>query len=154
MKVFSVNGAAELLEKDRRTLQRAMRGVKPDAYEGRNPRWRMRSFVDALERSSERHDDDRGQRADLNTLYERFDAAFDEMTAEPSLAKRRLTALELGPLIAQIDRMQRGVSAADGEPELLVQLRADKIFMLLPRGFEGPCEWSRDETWNKLAGME
>ena len=126
MKVFSINAAAELLERDRRTLVRAMRNVKPDAHEGKNPRWRLRSFIDALVRGNGHHVEGESQRTNLDALYAQFDAAFGELRAEPSLAQRRTMALKLAPQIRQMDRMKREVSAADGEPELLTQLRADK----------------------------
>ena len=58
MKTFSVNGAAELLERDRRTVTKALRHVRPDSYEGkgsrRAPRWRLANIVAALEKSAGR----------------------------------------------------------------------------------------------------
>jgi hypothetical protein len=157
MKVFSINGASEILERDRRTIARAMRHVTPDAKERGQPRWRMKTILDALGQTgvqTERRNDGGSQRAFLNSLYEQFDAAYDRMRAEPSLEKRRAMTLKLAPLIEQTDRLQREVSAAEGEPELLTQLRADKIYMLIMRGFEGPCEWSQAEVWEHFAGPE
>jgi len=41
--LFSINKAAELLEKDRQTLVRALRHVKPEGHERGQPRYRKRS---------------------------------------------------------------------------------------------------------------
>ena len=157
MRVFSINAASEILERDRRTIVRAMRHVMPDAKERGQPRWRMKTILDALDRNgtrTEQRNEGGSQRAFLDSLYEKFDAAYDQMRAAPSLAKRRAMALKLAPLIEQMNRMEREVSRAAGEPELLTELRADKIYMLIMRGFEGPCEWSQIEVWKHFAGPE
>src|SRR5438105_3322496 len=46
--LFSVNKAADLLERDRATLVRALRHVKGDSHERGQPRYRMRTITDAL----------------------------------------------------------------------------------------------------------
>jgi hypothetical protein len=40
-RTYSIHAAAEMLERDRRTLTRALRDVKPDAHEKRAPRWKL-----------------------------------------------------------------------------------------------------------------
>jgi len=45
---FTINGAASLIEKDRRTLVAALKSVKPDAREGRQNRYKMRTIFNAL----------------------------------------------------------------------------------------------------------
>jgi hypothetical protein len=47
--LFSINGAAEVLERDRRTVTRALRHTKPDAKQNGQPRWRLRTILDALD---------------------------------------------------------------------------------------------------------
>jgi phage terminase Nu1 subunit (DNA packaging protein) len=46
--LFSVNSAALLIEKDRRTLVAALRGLKPDGFEGRQKRYKLKTLFDAL----------------------------------------------------------------------------------------------------------
>jgi hypothetical protein len=46
--LFSINRAADLLEKDRATLVRALRRVPADGYERGQPRWRMPTIIDAF----------------------------------------------------------------------------------------------------------
>jgi hypothetical protein len=47
--LFSINGAAEVLERDRRTVTNALRHAKPDAKQHGQPRWRLRTVLDALD---------------------------------------------------------------------------------------------------------
>lgn len=46
--LFSINKAADLLERDRATLVRALRHVTPDGHQHGQPRYRMRTITDAL----------------------------------------------------------------------------------------------------------
>jgi hypothetical protein len=47
--VFSINGAAELLERDRRSVQKSLRHVQPDKLEKGQPRWRLPTILRALD---------------------------------------------------------------------------------------------------------
>jgi hypothetical protein len=46
---LSINAAADLLERDRRTIRRALAMVPPDVNENNIQRWRLRTIVDALD---------------------------------------------------------------------------------------------------------
>jgi hypothetical protein len=46
--LFSINKAADLLERDRATLVRALRHVAPDSHERGQARYRMKAITDAL----------------------------------------------------------------------------------------------------------
>jgi phage terminase Nu1 subunit (DNA packaging protein) len=47
--LYSLNKITEMLEADRAVMQRAMRSVtKPDGYEGRQPRYTLKTAVNAL----------------------------------------------------------------------------------------------------------
>jgi hypothetical protein len=39
------------------------------------------------------------------------------------------------------------------DPEL-TDLRADKMYLLALRGFEGPCEWRTDQAFEAMAETE
>jgi hypothetical protein len=49
--LFSAYGAAELLQKDRQTIVRALRDVPPDARAGNSSRWRLLTILKASEGS-------------------------------------------------------------------------------------------------------
>jgi hypothetical protein len=46
--LWSVNGAAVALERDKRSLRKALKRVRPDGEERGHPRWRLPTIVDAL----------------------------------------------------------------------------------------------------------
>jgi hypothetical protein len=48
--VFSINAAAEVLERDRRTITKALRHVRPDKKERGQDRWRLATILNALDR--------------------------------------------------------------------------------------------------------
>jgi hypothetical protein len=49
MKTFSANAIADLLERDRATIVRALRDTPPDGKERGQPRWKMTTALDALD---------------------------------------------------------------------------------------------------------
>jgi hypothetical protein len=152
---FSVNAASELLERTRRTVKRALRNTQPDSFERGQPRWRLPKIIAALEATGGRPVSEGGDPGSemthkLDALFEQFDAAYDEMKAAPALARRRAMARALAPLIAQTDQLLRARDAADDLHPEHVDLRANRVFFLILRGFETPCEWSHDEAWNNL----
>lgn len=93
--LFSVNKAADLLERDRATLVRALRHVTPDGHERGQPRYRMRTITEALgaheARNSGHAGHDRlrsrlGEIADeLEQTHKELDAKREVIKAEPTL---------------------------------------------------------------------
>src|SRR5450432_3116338 len=47
---FTINSATELLESDRRKIQKALRNVPPDAKVKGQQQWRIKTILDALDR--------------------------------------------------------------------------------------------------------
>lgn len=153
---LSVNAASELLERTRRTIKRALRHVAPDSHERGQPRWRLPIIIEALETSGApmtqpRHVDSVGQLAQqCDALFTQCDTGFGKLKALPTLPARREAAIKLYPAIDQMIRAMRARDMADGLHEDFVYLRADRVFNLMLLGFEGPCEWTRDEVWTHL----
>ena len=50
-KLFSINAAADILERDRATITRAVRNLPPDSRQGNHPRWKLANIVAALRQS-------------------------------------------------------------------------------------------------------
>jgi hypothetical protein len=150
MKLFSTNAASLLLEKDRRTVTKAMIGIAPDGREHGQARWKMSTIVAALEKQNRANEGGNGTDPELTEVYRRFDLAFEAMGALPTLEQRRQRARDLGPMIAAMDRKYREHGRAAGAGEELTALRADQIWRLTMRGFESPCEWSTEQVYENL----
>ena len=153
MKTFSTNAIAELLERDRATVVRALRDVPADAMEKRQPRWKMATAVAALEKHNRARGDSAttgGIDPTLGAAFSQFDAAFDIIKALPTLPARRKAAIALRPLISGMDQLLRAHGRAIGAGEELADRRADELWRLTMRGFEKLCAWSFDETLERL----
>ena len=149
MKTFSVNAIAELLERDRATVIRALRETPPDATERRQPRWKMATAVAALERHNRANSDDTlgGNDPALAAAYAKLDEAIEAMEIAPSLEDRRSMAINsVKPLLAATDRMLRTAGIVAGQDAELVHLRADHLGFVMLRTFERPCQWSLNEA--------
>jgi hypothetical protein len=128
MRTFSINGAAELLERDRRTITKALRHVKPDAHENRSPRWRLPTILNAMEVTNNHSRN--GQLIDqIEADFEAFDAGFAKLQAEPNLERRRQLdkRLGVGALIGDLDRQMTKANAAIGEERGLGAIASDKL---------------------------
>jgi hypothetical protein len=154
VKLFSAYAAAELLERDRQTLTRALRSTPADGQERGQPRWKMATIVEALEKNSlVLGGKGNGGGADprLTPLYAQFDAAEMTLRKLSTLAKRRAFAVNtLRPIIMETQRMLQIVGKANGRDPEFTNLIADKMYLLALRGLEGPCGWSQDETWDAM----
>jgi hypothetical protein len=155
MQMFSVNAASLLLERDRRTVTKALLGVKPDATVKGQARWSMRTIVDALaaqERPAASSDAGTGNSIapGLAADYAAFDLKFAAMEAAPTLEKRRALAVKLGPLVIGIDRQLRATGRANGVGDELADYRAQHIFRLTVIGFQQPCVWSYEKACTEL----
>jgi hypothetical protein len=155
MQMFSVNAASLLLERDRRTVTKALLGVKPDATVKGQARWSMRTIVDALaaqERPAASSDAGTGNSIapGLAADYAAFDLKFAAMEAAPTLEKRRALAVKLGPLVIGIDRQLRATGRANGVGDELADYRAQHIFRLTVIGFRQPCVWSYEKACTEL----
>jgi hypothetical protein len=162
--LFSAYRASEILERDRQTIIRALRHIKPDGKEhGGQPRWKMRTILDAMSahegitgRVSSRGSTAKHERADfsqrnLDRIYAEFDTAFEVMTKVKSLEKRREISLKtLAPIIDehQIAMHEHALITND---EFVTGLLNDKLYTLMLAGFQHHCSWSHEETWTLMA---
>jgi hypothetical protein len=152
VKLISAFGASDLLEVDRQTVRRALRHVAPDGYEKKQPRWRMKTILDAIDRHLGRNSAAvaTAQTA-LDALFEQFDNGCKSLGRLPDLEARRREARQLMVLLVELDEAMRADARARREDELRASLRCDQHLRLAMRNFEGPCEWSQDKCWAILA---
>lgn len=136
-RTFSVNGAADILERDRRTIRRALKIVPPDAMESGHPRWRLRTVIDALDahgrhtghdRSSPLNDDQAAIHAYLMEITSELQSGFERLRAEPDIERRREMALEVGPGVGRlIDLFERDLENISADSRPFTKIGTDAI---------------------------
>ena len=121
--LVSAYGASRLLERDRQTIERAVRGLAPDGYEGKSPRWQLARIVEAL---NARHAS-KSNKSEIDTALQRQLDRLDELDARlrsaPTVQQRRELARELFPILAGVDRLMREDAKRSGEPAELTGYR-------------------------------
>jgi len=149
--LFSVNRAADLLERDRATLVRALRHVPPDGYERGQPRWRMPTIIDAL---AVKPQAETGKFRDRYSLRSRvlddmrrtFEEEVALIGAEPSPERRREMALQLAPLLEQYQaaylEIGRSLYIADDD---VLTARSDLIWSEMMDEVSAAAEWPRSD---------
>jgi hypothetical protein len=154
--LFSVNAASEILERDRRVITRAVRGVKADGHEGKRPVWSLPSILAALEASEPRQQHvTTNLDAQVEALYQEFESIVTKVKAEPTLEKRRAAAIRLVPrAITEFITVYRARDAACRLDEDHADLRSDRMNFTMLLYFKGPCQWNTDETWQYLQRCE
>jgi hypothetical protein len=148
VKLISAFGAADMLELDRQTVRRALRHEQPDGYEKKQPRWRMKTIIAAVEKHLGRNSVAATPVSTaLQALFDEFDSGCKELDRLPGLAARRRDASRLMAVLVELDNAMRADARARREDELRAALRCDEHFRLAMRNFERPCEWSQDDCW-------
>jgi hypothetical protein len=153
--LFSISGASEALNRSRRTISRALAGVKPDAKRHGLSLWKMGTIVENVNRKTQAPIlSTASQNGDLQRMFSQLDEADHEMRGIESLEGRRAYAREtLLPLLREVDQAMRADGRANGEPEMLTDLRCDqhlRVFLLAGLGPDASnsCNWSASEAWN------
>jgi hypothetical protein len=148
--LFSINKAADLLERDRATLVRALRHVPPDGYQGGQPRYTMKTITDALavkphERRETGKYRDRyslGRDKALDGLRLMFEKGVASISAERSLDRRREMAVALARLLQEYQSLYlstgRSLGIADDEA---LGARADLILAEMLDEVSEAAEW-------------
>jgi len=106
--LFSINRAAGLLERDRATLTRALRSIKPDGFDRGQPRWFLPTIVNALAVPPQQRRDSGKARdrfslrnKELDELQVTIERQIELIASEPSPDRRRAMAIELAPQLAE-----------------------------------------------------
>jgi len=153
MNLFSVNKAADLLERDRQTLVRALRHVPPDGYQGGQPRWRLATIVAALavkpqERREAGKYRDRysiGRSKALDGLRVMFENGVASIGAEPSFDRRREMAVALAPVLAEYQSLYLSTARSLGiADDGVLGARADLIWSEMMDEVSQAAKWPRN----------
>jgi hypothetical protein len=158
--LFSISAASTALNRARRTISRAMDGVAPDAVRHGLKLWRMQKIVDNVNRKTQAPILETvqagstvltGLAAQTVLAFQAYDRAQAKLEGLESVEARRAFArAELGPLCREAISLMRQRDQDSGLHEEHVSLRGDRIYALMVRGIEGPCNWTSSEAWSVL----
>jgi hypothetical protein len=109
MKLFSAYAAAELLERDRQTILRALRSTPPDGKDGSQPRWKMSTIVAALEKHSGVSGQGGGRLCEIADELERLggelDATIAKIKSAPDMDRKQPHSRAAVKMIQRLDRL-------------------------------------------------
>jgi hypothetical protein len=149
--LFSINRAADLLERDRQTLVRALRHTPADGIERGQKRWFWKTIVAALAvppqqrreigRALDRYAIPSAKLAEMRAEYEE---RVEEIAAEPSPDRRRKLALKLAPALQafQIAYLETGRRLRIA-PDDVIGARAELVFQELMSEVAEAAQWPR-----------
>jgi hypothetical protein len=177
MKTFSANAIADLLERDRATVVRALRNVPHDAVERKQPRWKMTTALAALDRLPGSHnakshhrrndgivvhhnwlDPDNWRDSRIAAAVAEYNKTFAEMKAIEDIKQRRAFAIaKLAPLIDSHDKNFRHWETDNPAPGRFwndtdsVSARVSLLWTQQIETVAAVCGWTDDEGRNLLS---
>jgi hypothetical protein len=152
--LFSINSAADILSRTRRTVTRALRGIPAaDTNAAGMKRWRLKTIVTALnDHSGAPVLDSRTNGVTSHLAIEaeeamqNFDSALDELLAMKTIATRRAVARRMPTLLNTVLASMRARDVADGMDDQFAGLRADNVRRLSFQLIKNRCGWTGDEV--------
>ena len=148
MNLFSVNKAADLLERDRQTLVRALRHVEPDGTERGRPRYSMPTILAALDAHQGRVRGAGVVSHDLERRFAELDRRYDAVRAAPTVDERReLARVSLFPFVAAVESAMYADARRSGESPRSASLRIAEHTRLNVLTLREALGWNTNEVW-------
>jgi hypothetical protein len=151
--LFSISGAADALQRSRRTISKAMKNVTPDAVRSGLSLWKIGKIIEMVNTRTEAPvlPTTAGEQTQLarnaSEAFAEFDDAWETLTKLRTQAARRAAALKMVPLLNTVtETMEQRDLADDLHPEH-ASLRAQNVWRLCLRGFQHHCNWTSSEVW-------
>jgi hypothetical protein len=142
MRLFSAFGAADALERDRQTIKRALRGIPPDGHEGKQPRWRLKTILNAVDRHTGRNAAPSANELPphVAALCTRLDGLLTKMLETKSVAEaRKIMRSEYFSMLAETTRAMYAIADSD---RTIYVMEHERLNLAVCRK---PCGWSFDE---------
>lgn len=154
--LFSINKAADLLERDRATLVRALRGVEPDGAErGCQPRYTMKTITDALAgHEARKNGGSAAADRELEQKFAELDEQYSRVRNAPTLDERRVMARKFFSGVAAVESMMYADAKRDGEDPRLARLRAAEHTRLNVLTLRDALGWNSHEVWAEFLKAE
>jgi hypothetical protein len=151
--LFSISGAADALQRSRRTISKAMKDVTPDAVRSGLSLWKIGKIIEMVNARTEApilpiRTEQTQLARDASEAFAAFDDAWETLTKLKTLAARRAAARKMVSLLnAVTGTMEQRDLADDLHPEH-ASLRAQNVWRLCLRGFQHHCNWTGAEAWH------
>ena len=151
--LLSPTGAAELLNRDRATLKRALRYVKPDGFEGDQPRFKLSTVLKAMEdhvRATGRLGQNAGGQpsrlhVDLDNLEQASQSVENflrRLRSEPDLSRRRALAKSEGTVIGALEAaFEASIKAQALDATMVFSPFRDRVVGSAIGELLSLCEW-------------
>jgi hypothetical protein len=160
-RLWSLNGLALELNRNFRTISRALLQTKPDATVAGRPRWHMQTAVRALTQHERRMEQQTG-RVLTRPAPEKFDPVLEakiheveitgkeadaflaQLRALPTVAERReLVESGAGKVIGKHEKaLEATIPIGDGDHAFTNQLYVDHMMNMILRELCALCEWT------------
>jgi hypothetical protein len=153
--IFSINKAADLLERDRATLVRALRHVEPDGRERGQARYTLRTITDALAAHEARNKsgaDDSGANPDLQRKFDELDERYRDVQNGPTLEERRKRARAFFSFVADVEAAMYANAKRSGEDPRTARLRIAEHSRISVLTLREALGWNSDEVWVEFLG--
>jgi hypothetical protein len=144
VKLFSAFGAAQVLEKDRQTIERVVRGLVPDGYEGKSPRWRLARIVEAL---NARKNGANAVNHDLQQKFAELEAQYNGIQNAPTIAERRSRVRAFFPFLAEVESAMYADAKRCGEDPRMTHLRVAEHTRLNLFTLRQALDWTCDKIF-------
>lgn len=145
---FSINALSHILDRDRRTVTRALRNVSPSGFEGkgkrRAPVWTMPIAIAALDALEPKQDTSAGDATferELDKAERAFDQAVAALVKLPTLAARRARAPACAVFADTYAAALKRRGTAQGLHAQHTELVCEQSRRLMLQALAEPCQW-------------
>jgi hypothetical protein len=146
--LVSAYAASRLLERDRQTIERAVRGLTPDTFQNGKPRWRLARIVDALNaRGGRNYRPSDAVNHDLERRFAELEQRYDAVRTAPTLEERRRLARAFFAFLAETEDAMYADARRSGEDPRLTSLRVAEHTRLHVATLRHALGWNFDEAW-------
>jgi hypothetical protein len=147
--LWSINSLAIELNRDPRTVKKALERIDPDGMIGRHPAWFLTSATQALApverrfRSASR--DDEAAADDVEAVWGDLRRGFTNLEREQDIDRRRVMAQDVGPLIKELESALNALWRTPEDKLIFTPLK-DKLIAVAISELARLCEAKLQDT--------
>ena len=146
--LVSAYAASRLLERDRQTIERAVRGLTPDTFQKGKPRWRLARIVERLNERAARNRTSDAMSHNLERRFAELEQRYDAVRAAPTLDERRaLARTSFFPFLAEVESEMYSDARRSGEDPRVTALRVAEHTRLNVFTLRDVLGWTHEQAW-------